>query len=273
MEEKIFEAKTIEAAAAQAEKELRCRREELNITILQEPAKGIFGLARLARIRASLVRPATADSSEPRNEAHGEGGPGEEDIANDVSEEAEYSQTRFLGDRREDSRHLTPAFNSGEDTGTNKYSTGQVILEKILSLMDIRRVRVSTASDSETIILNVDCDAEGLLIGRHGKTREAMQYLVNRIAAGTEDVHKERHKYILDIGGYLQRHRETLQKIAHKTAQRVKETKAEEKLQAMSAFDRRIIHLALKDDPEVHTYSIGESTLRQVVIAPKQTSS
>jgi spoIIIJ-associated protein len=143
---------------------------------------------------------------------------------------------------------------------------GQETLENMLKLMGISQYEVKSRIEEDSVILDIKSEAEGLLIGRHGKTREAIQYLVDRISNNTE---KEKIKYIIDIGGYLNRHRETLEKIAARAITRVRETQREEHLEAMSAFDRRIIHLYLRENLEVKTYSLGEGGLRHIVIAPK----
>ena len=232
--EKVFEAKTVADAIEQAENAFNCTRDHMDIKVIQEPVRGLFGLAKMAKV---LIRPT---------------------IVRDEDEEEEV----FAGEKQSSRNDTSDAFDRVE----NK-SNGQKVLEKILDLMTIRKYRINAREEEESIVLNLSCEAEGLLIGRHGKTRESLQYLINRIT-GTEEG-KERLKYILDVGGYLGRHKETLQKIARKALKKVQETKQEEKLQAMSAFDRRIVHLALKDIPDVKTYSVGEGLLKQVVVAPQ----
>jgi spoIIIJ-associated protein len=114
--------------------------------------------------------------------------------------------------------------------------------------------------------LDIECESEGLLIGRHGQTLSSLQYLVNRVIHNS--VNKQ-VRYIIDVGGYKVRHKAILEKMAKRIAQKVSDSKEEEELAAMSAYDRRIIHMYIKDNSEVTTYSLGEGNYRRVVIAPK----
>ena len=114
--------------------------------------------------------------------------------------------------------------------------------------------------------MDIQCEPEGLLIGRQGQTLSSLQYLVNRVIHNT--VNKQ-IRYIVDVGGYKIRHKTILEKMANRIAQKVSDSKEEEQLKAMSAYDRRIIHVCVKDNPEVTTYSLGEGNFRRVVIAPK----
>jgi spoIIIJ-associated protein len=77
------------------------------------------------------------------------------------------------------------------------------------------------------------------------------------------------NKFILDIGGYRNRHQQILEKIAKRVAKEVAESKRSQSLEQMNAYDRRIVHLCLKDHPEVSTFSDGEGSYRHIVITPK----
>lgn len=126
------------------------------------------------------------------------------------------------------------------------------------------RVKVGQAEGALT--LELTGVGVGAMIGRHGQGLDAFQYLVglavNRKA--TERVH-----VLIDIEGYRRRREETLQRLAQRTAERVRRTGQRVALEPMSAQERRIIHLALKDDPHVSTGSEGEEPYRRVVISTK----
>lgn len=238
--ERIWEGKTVEKTIENALKELNCSREEVDVEILQEPVKGIFGLTKSAKVKIIPKFDPAVRQPKPMDVQSAA------EIA-DIPERHEYRP-----------RIYTPA----SDEARIK---GQETLEKILGLMGIAQYEVTSRIEEDHVILDIKSEAEGLLIGRHGKTREAIQYLVDRISNANE---KGKVKFIIDISGYLNRHRESLEKIAQRAVKHVKETKQEEHLEAMSAFDRRIVHLYLKDDTDVQTFSLGEGGLRHVVIAP-----
>lgn len=104
-----------------------------------------------------------------------------------------------------------------------------------------------------------------LFIGKHGQTIDAIQYLANAItrAQGGE------HEVIVDASGYRARRTATLEGIAQRTAQRVAATGRREELEPMTPVERKIVHEALKDDPEVDTASEGSEPNRYVVVLPR----
>ena len=121
--------------------------------------------------------------------------------------------------------------------------------------------------DQNTIPREVFGDDMGVVIGKHGNTINALQYLVGLIA------HKrvgERVRVVVDAEGYRGRREQTLRELARSYADRVKETGQEAVLDALQSYERRIVHTALADDPDVITYSEGEEPDRRVVISPRE---
>lgn len=120
---------------------------------------------------------------------------------------------------------------------------------------------------SEVITINVTGDDLGILIGRRGQTLAALQHMVRLIVAHKM---KGRVPIVIDVEGYKQRRYGALQALALRMAEQVKERKKPFALEPMPAYERRIIHLALVDDPDVTTESTGVGEVRKVVIMPKQ---
>ncbi len=113
------------------------------------------------------------------------------------------------------------------------------------------------------ITLDVTGDDLGILIGRRGQTLAALQYVVRLIVTHQA---KARVPVVIDVEGYKQRRHGALQALAWRMAEQVKERKKPFTLEPMLAYERRIIHLALADDPDVTTESVGEGETRKVVI-------
>jgi spoIIIJ-associated protein len=115
--------------------------------------------------------------------------------------------------------------------------------------------------------VNVTCSGPdvALFIGKHGQTIDAVQYIANAItrAAGGE------HDVIVDAAGYRARRTATLEKLARRTAQRASATGRRVALDPMTPVERKIVHEALKDDPEVETASEGSEPNRFVVVYPR----
>ncbi len=139
------------------------------------------------------------------------------------------------------------------------------ILTQILELMneksDIRR----GPGDRESLEIEIRGDGSGILIGRHGQTLDALEYLLNRIVARRI---KDAMPILLDTESYRARRREQLHRMALSMGERAKRDHAAVKLDPMPPRDRRIVHLALKDDPMITTRSAGEGFLRTVEIVP-----
>ncbi|HEU5011296.1 MAG TPA: RNA-binding cell elongation regulator Jag/EloR [Roseiflexaceae bacterium] len=150
------------------------------------------------------------------------------------------------------------------------------ILEDLLERMDIHgyvtAVRGSVPDQrgdpEETITLHVegaDEDAMGLLIGRRGETLRSLQFMVNLLVS--RKVQKW-PQIVVDVGNYRQRRQESLEGLARRMADRVRQSGRALTLEPMGAYERRIVHLALRSDPTVYTQSTGEGENRKVVIHP-----
>ncbi|HBG16396.1 MAG TPA: protein jag [Firmicutes bacterium] len=116
------------------------------------------------------------------------------------------------------------------------------------------------------VMLNINGDDLGKLIGRHGQTLNALQYLVNLAMYKANENHE---RVIIDVAGYRKRREENLKRLALSTAERVNRKGRKEILYPMSPHERRIIHLTLQNSKEVMTYSEGEDPHRRVIISPK----
>jgi len=119
--------------------------------------------------------------------------------------------------------------------------------------------------------LNVESEDGAILIGRKGRTLSALQYVVNRIIS-RGDTAENTERLIVDVGGYVDRRRESLEDMARNLAEKAKGTGRNMRLKPMSPQERRIIHVTLQGDEEVRTFSLGESLYRSVVISPKNAS-
>ena len=128
----------------------------------------------------------------------------------------------------------------------------KVILEKILELLGFPATVEEHAMD-DGIILDVKTEDSGRLIGRQGQTLTDLQYISNRILFQQDATSP---KVLVDVGGYRAQAREALVKKAREAAEKVRRWGSVVELEPMSAFDRRIIHHALKEDPDIETQSV-----------------
>jgi len=120
--------------------------------------------------------------------------------------------------------------------------------------------------DEGEIILDVVGGDLGLLIGRHGKTLDALQTAVGAITTKEMGF---RYPVVVDVEGYRHRRRQKVEEIAKRAADRASRQKTAVRLRPMTAYERRIVHVALRDDRRVETGSEGAEPYRQVVVKPK----
>lgn len=137
------------------------------------------------------------------------------------------------------------------------------ILEKIIELLGFTAT-VEEHTLEEGVLLEIQSDDAGRLIGREGKTLSNLQYIVNRMLYRQDPTLP---KVTLDVGGYRARAREALVKKAKEAAEKVRRWGDVVELEPMNAFDRRIVHQALKDDPDVETRSVEvEGTDKKAIL-------
>ncbi|MBW2336576.1 MAG: KH domain-containing protein, partial [Deltaproteobacteria bacterium] len=119
--------------------------------------------------------------------------------------------------------------------------------------------------------LNVAGGNAGVLIGKKGQTLEAIQSLVDKIV-NKHNNHNDKIRVQVDVEGYLATRELNLEKLAMRLADKSKRMRKPISLGQLNGYDRRIVHLALKDDPDVQTKSRGEGYMRKLVIFPKKNS-
>jgi len=136
-------------------------------------------------------------------------------------------------------------------------------LEKLLQLLGFPAT-VEEHSLEEGILLDVKTDDPGRLIGRQGQTLSDLQYITNRLLFQQD---QNAPKVMVDVGGYRTQAREALVKKAKDAADKVRRWGDVVELEPLSAFDRRVVHQALKDDPDIETHSVEvEGTEKKAIL-------
>src|ERR1700737_4944328 len=147
-----------------------------------------------------------------------------------------------------------------------KAEVARGMVEGLLKHMGVR-AQVTVRTGSDPITLDISGRDLGALIGWRGETLRALQSVTN-VMVGKHLAEGER--IIVDVERYRQRREHTVREIALRAARQVKMTGDAITLDAMQAFERRAIHLALQDDPDVGSSSIGEEPDRRVVVGPRK---
>lgn len=156
-----------------------------------------------------------------------------------------------------------------QEASDDVLSYAKMVLERILAGIAVPS-QVEGRVDGETIYLDIKGDGTGLLIGRHGQTLDAIQYIVRRIVGKRLG---EKKVIAIDTERYRERRRENLERLSRQMGEKAKSTGRAVSLQPMSASDRRIVHLALKHDRDLETRSEGEGSMKSIKIIPRKRGS
>ncbi len=150
------------------------------------------------------------------------------------------------------------------DEERSTLETAREVLEEMVRLMGLNAT-VEVASEGETSRLNVKGDDLGALIGRRGEKLASLQHIVNLIVGRREGQH---HRIAIDVENYRGRREEQLRDVADRAATRVQQSGKIIQLEAMPAVERRIVHMALVENPKVRTQSVGVEPNRRIVVLP-----
>jgi spoIIIJ-associated protein len=235
MEYREFEGRSVDEAIVQAMRAFRVSFEDLDIQVIVEASKGFLGMGgKIAKIKARLATISDDDSPV--------------DIDDTIPEILES--------------HLAEELPSSKEVPEQVLIEMKTVLTEIVAKMHMD-YEVQLRSDG---VLEIAGDGTGLLIGKHGQTLDALQFIINRIA------NKDRQDMVhitIDTEQYRERHIERLRSMAIKMGQKARKTGKSVSLEMMNPYDRRIIHLTLKNEPDLNTRSIGEGVFKKVVIQPK----
>ena len=145
--------------------------------------------------------------------------------------------------------------------------TAIAALQDILKYFNVGEVTIDEyEGDEGELILDITGDDHAILIGRHGRTLDALQFVVSAITVRSMGF---RYPVIVDVEGYKSRQREKLESIARSTANKAASQHRSVKMRPMTPYERRIVHIALRDDDRVDTASEGEGSARHVVVVPR----
>jgi spoIIIJ-associated protein len=163
---------------------------------------------------------------------------------------------------------VSTAKGSGETPDNiNGLAVAKAALENILALIPVEGTTVNAEQIDGTISLNIKGDTSGLLIGRKGRTLDALQFIVNKIVNKTLE---KRAQVVIDSENYRERRRDSLIEMALRMGDRAKKTRKSVATNILNPHDRRIVHLTLRDDKGLDTKSRGEGILKKVLIIPKR---
>ncbi|MCC6152489.1 MAG: Jag N-terminal domain-containing protein [Candidatus Hydrogenedentes bacterium] len=143
----------------------------------------------------------------------------------------------------------------------------EALVREVVQLMGIEATITSATGEGNAVSIKIESPDSAILIGRKGRALESLQYLVNRMMPKVEG--EDGDRVTIDIEGYLDRRQEALEELAHRLADRARESGRRQRTKPMGSQERRVIHMTLEGDDSIRTFSVGDAGDRHVVIAPK----
>jgi spoIIIJ-associated protein len=252
-------APTVEEALAQGLAQLGLPAEAVSMEVLDAGTKGLFGLGG-RQVRVRLTVKSDEEAASPPKEAAPASKP--------TPKPAPISKKKSEPKPKEPTPSPAPKDNGEPDELLN---LAEETVSKLLYLMNMQaqvsaHYEETDREDRRTIHVDVRGDDLSILIGRRSETLNAFQYIASLI------VGKEVQQWVqlvVDVEGYRSRREEQLRRMARRMAEQTVKTGRRQMLEPMTASERRIIHIELRDHPAVTTESMGEEPHRKVTIIPK----
>ena len=245
----IYEAATIDEAVQLGLDDLGLSKDNVEIEILDEGKKGFLGLGKKnARL---MIKPSISETVSDTIE---------ETVEEVLEEKPEITEIVY----EEESQAEVPKKELSELGDEAALTELAVYLTEITKQLDAPAV-VKIKREANMIVFQLDTQKQGLLIGKHGKTLNALQYLaqvfIHRVAENKLSV-------VVNVGNYREKRQEIIQRLAERTADKVSRTGQPVFLEPMPAFERKQIHAVLSKNEAVQTHSEGDEPYRYLVVEP-----
>lgn len=237
--------KTIEDAIRSGLARLGKLRNEVDVEVLAEPKSGFLGFGS----KPAKVRVTAKDNDAPAPVAA---------PAATISQPVQVVEQATPAEPDAPAAATEPAYDAEEAAAKAK-----AFLQDVLHNMGIEDVMIEKMVKADKIILHLHGDNLGILIGKHGQTLDALQYLTNLT---TNQGETTRHFIMLDVENYRHRREETLKQLGLRLAGRVKKKGDRVVLEPMNGYERKVIHMALQNKEHITTESEGQDPYRHVVI-------
>ena len=227
----VFEGKTTTEAIEKGLKELKVSKNKVDIKVLEtEEKRSFFSILtpRIVKVEMTL----------------------KDDIENIKEEKSEHKKENKV------------KFN--QDEVVKKV---EEFLDKLIENLPKRNLNYEVKAEEENILVNIDGEDTGYLIGYRGEVLNSLQNILTNIASKDVD---GKVRIQLNISGYREKRKKDLENLADKIAKNVIKTKKSISIEPMSAYERKIIHLRLQDSDKVTTHSVGEEPYRKIVVSLKK---
>ncbi|WP_127069380.1 MULTISPECIES: RNA-binding cell elongation regulator Jag/EloR [unclassified Veillonella] len=247
-------AKTIEEATSQATAQIESQgRVVTSVKVLEEPSKGFLGFGKKDALVRVYFEEGTAENIA---------------VAEEVVSVVETVTETTVDTVETEATEIPVVVEDGITKAEQDFiaDTGKEFLLGMFGKMGLS-VQIEKLTTKDKITFQVHGEDLGILIGKHGQTLDAIQYLTNLVA--NKEV-RRRCQIVVDVENYRSRREETLVQLAHRLGAKVRRTRQKIALEPMNAFERKIIHLALQNEKNIKTDSEGQEPYRHIVIYYKR---
>ena len=252
----------VDTAVELALAELKCSREEVEVTVLEQPSRGFFGIGvKLALVRVEKKAPVVEEEPAPAVV--------EEKAPASAPQKQKPQKSETKVEKKKNKKEIQPKKSSIEEEVGNLSPVENHIaldfLKEVTEQMGLI-VDVTAKANEDSVLLNIQGKDSGTIIGKRGQTLDAIQYLTSLVVNKDQDNYI---KVVVDAENYRSKREKTLEKLANRLADKVVKTKRSVRLEPMNPYERKVIHATLQNNPRVTTRSEGQDPYRRVIIELK----
>lgn len=251
--------KTVEDAVSAALADLGATAADVEVTILEKPSRGFLGFgAKPAKVQVTLKEIPKPAETEPIPTF-------EAAVATEILVEPAEPEPEIPAET--ETAETEPVETEPTFDRAAVIESARDFLAKVFATMNAN-VEINVRETESEVVLDLVGKSLGVLIGKHGQTLDALQYLTN-LAANRANA-TDKIYFVLDAENYRERRAKAILKLAKSSADRAVRTRQDVKLEPMSRSERRLIHTALQDNNKIETHSAGEDPYRYIIISPKR---
>ena len=254
----------VDTAVKLALDDLKLTIDEVDVTVLEQPSRGFFGIGSklaLVRVEKKKAPEKKVEETELKNDEH-------------ISKKSPKAQTQKTVAPKKEVKKETVKIEAEETKVLQVIDENLVPCEDHEALRFLREVtkemgldlEISAKKGDESLYVDIQGKDSGTIIGKRGQTLDAIQYLTSLVVNKGQD---EYTRVVVDAENYRAKREKTLEALAYRLANKVIKTKRSVKLEPMNPYERKVIHAALHDHPKVMTRSEGHDPYRRVVIELK----
>ena len=250
----------VEEAVKLALIDLKLARDEVEVTVLEEPSKGFFGIgSKLAKVRVEPKK--EKPEPEPKEEAKKVNKEVQREEAEICSESKKPDKKRKEKKKKDKRKSVIPREPEENLVDVEDHPAISFLKETTQKMgLDLD---ITAKTGNNCVYVSIEGKDSGTIIGKRGQTLDAIQYLTSLV------VNKENEKYVrvvVDAENYRAKRETTLEQLADRLADKVVRTKKSVRLEPMNPYERKVIHATLQSNPNVTTKSEGEEPYRRVII-------